>query len=100
MGQPGDTATNLIMENTDEVAAKKVGVEIGVVVGTGFDRASFLDAEDVASAILYAVTLPPHIGMHEMLIEPRDQMFGDPTALGVTPDGMYAPHIISGPDGK
>eukprot|EP00928_Gymnodinium_smaydae_P087467 TRINITY_DN71726_c0_g1_i1.p1 TRINITY_DN71726_c0_g1~~TRINITY_DN71726_c0_g1_i1.p1 ORF type:complete len:312 (-),score=73.49 TRINITY_DN71726_c0_g1_i1:91-1026(-) len=97
--QPGDTATNLIMDNTDKEAAGKVGVEIGQVVGDGFDRGSVLDAQDVASAIVYALTLPQHIGMHEMLIEPRDQMFGDPTAMGVTPDGMYAPHITTGSDG-
>eukprot|EP00933_Yihiella_yeosuensis_P020005 TRINITY_DN16130_c4_g1_i1.p1 TRINITY_DN16130_c4_g1~~TRINITY_DN16130_c4_g1_i1.p1 ORF type:complete len:308 (+),score=57.32 TRINITY_DN16130_c4_g1_i1:82-1005(+) len=97
---PGDTATNLIMENTDSEAAGKVGVTIGKTVGEGFDRGSVLDPQDVANAIVYAVTLPHHIGMHEILIEPRDQMFGDPTAMGVTPDGMYAPHITTGPDGK
>lgn len=97
--QPGDTATNLVMKNTDLEAANKVGVEIGEVVGKGFDRGSVLDPEDIASAIVYALTLPEHIGLHEILIEPRDQMFGDPTAMGVTPDGMYAPHITSGPDG-
>merc|ERR1712190_601314 len=95
--QPGDTATNLIMHNTDTEAAGKVGVTIGTIVGEGFDRGSILDPSDVASAIVYAVSLPDHVGMHEMLIEPRDQMFGDPTAMGVTPDGMYAPHIASGP---
>jgi len=98
--QPGDTATNLIMQNSDQEAAGKVGVAIGDTVGKGFDRCSVLDPEDVASAIVYAVTLPKHVGMHEMLIEPRDQMFGDPTAMGVTPDGMYAPHLTTGPDAK
>lgn len=96
--QPGDTATNLIMENTDTEAAGKVGVTIGETVGTGFDRGSILDAQDVADAIVYAVTLPDHIGMHEILIEPRDQMYGDPTAMGVTPGGMYAPQFTTGPD--
>lgn len=98
--QPGDTATNLIMENTDTEAAGKVGVVIGEMVGKGFDRGSILDAEDVASAIVHAVTLPGHVGMHEILIEPRDQMFGDPTAMGVTPGGMYAPQFTTGPDKK
>jgi len=96
--QPGDTATNLIMENTDKEAASKVGVSIGETVGKGFDRGSVLDAEDVASAIVHALKLPAHVGVHEMLIEPVDQMFGDPTAMGVTPDGMYAPHLTTGPD--
>eukprot|EP00746_Dinoflagellata_sp_MGD_P125528 gnl/MRDRNA2_/MRDRNA2_60289_c0_seq1.p1 gnl/MRDRNA2_/MRDRNA2_60289_c0~~gnl/MRDRNA2_/MRDRNA2_60289_c0_seq1.p1 ORF type:complete len:313 (+),score=38.90 gnl/MRDRNA2_/MRDRNA2_60289_c0_seq1:70-1008(+) len=93
--QPGDTATNLVMENTDTEAAGKVGVSIGEVVGTGFDRGSILDPSDVADAIVYAVTLPQHVGMHEMLVEPRDQMYGDPTAMGVTPGGLYAPQFIS-----
>jgi len=44
--------------------------------------------------------LPEHVGMHEMLIEPRDQMFGDPTAMGVAPEGMYAPQNIDVPDNK
>lgn len=96
--QPGDTATNLIMKNTDLEAASKVGVTVGVKVGEGFDRGSFLDADDVADSIVYAITAPQHIGVHEILIEPRDQMYGDPTAMGVTPDGMYAPHIAAGPD--
>jgi NADP-dependent 3-hydroxy acid dehydrogenase YdfG len=98
--QPGDTATNLIMENTDSEAAGKVGVTIGEVVGTGFDRGSILDASDVARAIVYAISLPHHIGMHEILIEPVDQMYGDPTAMGVTPGGMYAPQFTTGPDSR
>merc|ERR1719424_888465 len=32
--QPGDTATNLIMQNSDQEAADKLGVKIGEVVGT------------------------------------------------------------------
>lgn len=96
---PGDTATNLIMKNTDQEAATKVGVEIGKVVGEGFDRASVLDPEDVASTILYSLTLPAHVGMHEILIEPRDQMFGDPTAMGVTPAGMYSPQVTGSEGG-
>lgn len=93
---PGDTATNLVMQNTDSEAAEKVGVQIGEVVGKGFDRGSVLDPEDIANAIVYAVTLPGHVGLHEILIEPRDQMFGDPTAMGVTPEGMYSPQVATG----
>jgi len=80
--QPGDTATNLIMRNTDQEAANKVGVTIGQVVAAGAPREFFLDPEDVAAAVLYAVCSPAHIGVHEILIEPRDQMFGDPTGMG------------------
>lgn len=79
--QPGDTATNLIMKNSDAEAADKLGVGIGKVVGDGSGKEFVLDPEDVASAVIYAVTAPPHVGVHEILIEPRDQMFGDPTAM-------------------
>lgn len=79
--QPGDTATNLIMKNSDAEAAEKLGVGIGKVVGEGGDRNAVLDPEDIANAVVYAVTAPPHVGVHEILIEPRDQMFGDPTAM-------------------
>lgn len=98
--QPGDTATNLVMANTDTEAAGKVGVEIGEIVGKGFDRGSILDAEDVASAIVYALTAPAHVGVHEILIEPRDQMYGDPTSMGVRPVGMYAPNMLNKADGE
>jgi len=82
--QPGDTATNLILKNSDAEAAEKLGVGIGKVVGgegADRDRNMVLDPADVASAVIYAVTAPPHVGVHEILIEPRDQMFGDPTAM-------------------
>jgi len=79
--QPGDVATNLIMQNTDKEAAEKVGVSIGQKIGTGSDRTAYLDVEDIANAVLYAVTAPAHVGVHEILIEPRDQMFGDPTSV-------------------
>lgn len=84
--QPGDTATDLLMRNTDEEAAQKMGVTIGVQVGQGFDRASILDPKDVASAVMYAVLCPPHVGVHEIVVEPRDQMFGDPTAMNAMGD--------------
>jgi NADP-dependent 3-hydroxy acid dehydrogenase YdfG len=79
--QPGDVATNLIMKNSDQEAADKVGVAIGKVVGDGADKASVLDASDVADVVVFAATAPAHVGMHEVLVEPRDQMFGDPTAM-------------------
>jgi len=79
--KPGDVATNLIMKNTDEEAASKVGVAIGKVVGDGGDKSSVLDASDVADVVVYAATATRHVGMHEVLVEPRDQMFGDPTAM-------------------
>jgi NADP-dependent 3-hydroxy acid dehydrogenase YdfG len=30
-------------------------------------------SEDVAAAILYAVTAPPHVNINEILMRPRDQ---------------------------
>lgn len=79
--QPGDVGTDLIMNNTDKEAAEKIGVSIGQKIGTGGDRGTFLDVEDIAKAVLYALTAPAHVGVHEILIEPRDQMFGDPTSV-------------------
>lgn len=59
--QAEDTATILVMGNTDVEAAGKVGVEIGTIVGKGFDHGSILDAEDVASAIVFAPTVRGHV---------------------------------------
>jgi NADP-dependent 3-hydroxy acid dehydrogenase YdfG len=35
--------------------------------------------------VAYALKAPAHVGVHELLIEPRDQMWGDPTSLAVKP---------------
>jgi len=92
---PGDVRTDLIAQNSDKEAAGKVGVNIGTKIG-GTDaefaeavakdaatRFSYLEPEDVAQAVMYALTAPLHVGVNEILVEPRDQMFGDPTSLGV-----------------
>ena len=72
--QPGDVAnTELIMKNSDQEAADKMGVEIGKPVGTGFNEFQLLQASDVADAVVYAVTAPPNVAVNEILIEPRDQ---------------------------
>ena len=71
---PGDVkGTELIMKNTDEESAAKIGVEIGKAVGTGFARNQLLDTDDVAQAVIYALTAPPHVAINTVLIEPRDQ---------------------------
>ena len=71
---PGDVkGTELIMKNTDEEAAGKIGVEIGKPVGEGFTREQLLDVDDVADAVIYAMTAPPHVAINTVLIEPRDQ---------------------------
>jgi len=89
--QPGDVRTDLLMENKDKEAAEKVGVAIGEKVGgtnwsasDSASRSAVLDSEDVAEAVLYALTAPAHVGVNEVLIEPRDQMFGDPTSMAVS----------------
>ncbi|GMI20794.1 hypothetical protein TrRE_jg9950 [Triparma retinervis] len=72
--QPGDVGgTELIMKNSDKEAADKMGVTIGAPVGEGFNRNQLLDTQDVADAVIYAVTAPPHVAVNEILIEPRDQ---------------------------
>jgi NADP-dependent 3-hydroxy acid dehydrogenase YdfG len=71
---PGDVAgTELVLRNTDEAAAQQAGVEIGKPVGSGFSRNQLLDVQDVADAVLYALTAPPHVAINTVLIEARDQ---------------------------
>lgn len=62
--QPGNTATDLLGMSTDTEAVKKYGEASG---------AKILDPEDVAGAIVYAVTRPEHVAVNEVLIEPRDE---------------------------
>lgn len=71
---PGDVkGTELIMKNTDTSAAEKIGVEVGKPVGEGFSRTQLLDTNDIADAVIYALTAPPHVAINTILIEPRDQ---------------------------
>ncbi|KAI1827025.1 enterobactin synthetase component F [Xylaria intraflava] len=62
--QPGNTATELLGMSTDQEAIKKYGEPTGAKV---------LDAEEVASAIIYALRQPAHVAVNEVLIEPRDE---------------------------
>ncbi|CAM9715035.1 unnamed protein product [Phaeothamnion confervicola] len=71
--QPGDVATDLVMHNTDAEAAADSGVQIGQKVGVGLTQNQVLKPEDVAAAVLYTVTAPPHVAVNEVLVEPRDQ---------------------------
>ena len=101
--QPGDIRTDLIVKNKDKEAVEKVGVGAGAVIGgTNFKetvakevaeakaegnakgsatRNCYLDTVDIANAVLYALRAPGHVGVNEILIEPRDQTFGDPTSM-------------------
>ena len=72
--QPGDvSSTELIMNNSDNEAADKMGVAINKPVGEGFNQFQLLQVEDVANAVIYAVTAPAHVAVNEILVEPRDQ---------------------------
>jgi len=72
--QPGDVkGTELIMKNTDQEAVESFGIQIGKPVGEGFTREQLLDTDDVANAVLYALTAPAHVSINSVLIEARDQ---------------------------
>ena len=72
--QPGDVGgTGLLLTNSDTEAAEGAGVVIGVPVGEGCSRNQLLNSQDVADAVMYAITAPAHVAINEILIEPRDQ---------------------------
>ncbi|KAM4057212.1 AMP-binding enzyme [Hirsutella rhossiliensis] len=62
--QPGNVNTDLLGLSTDAEALKKYGEPTGAKV---------LDAHDVASAIMFALLQPEHVGVNEVLIEPREE---------------------------
>ncbi|KAI0097254.1 enterobactin synthetase component F [Nemania sp. FL0031] len=62
--QPGNTATDLLGMSTDQEAIKKYGEPTGAKV---------LSADEVAAAIVYALSQPGHVAVNEVLIEPRDE---------------------------
>ena len=62
--QPGDCKTELSKLTTDEEARSEFAQQSN-------DREFWLDPEDVAGAVLYAVSAPNHVGVNEVLIEPR-----------------------------
>ena len=72
--QPGDVrGTELIMKNTDQEAADKMGVVINRPVGEGFNDNQLLEPQDVADAVSMVLTAPSHVAINTILIEPRDQ---------------------------
>ena len=62
--QPGDCKTELSQLTTDQAAREEFAQQSS-------DREFWLDPEDVAQAVLYAVAAPNHVGVNEILIEPR-----------------------------
>jgi NADP-dependent 3-hydroxy acid dehydrogenase YdfG len=62
--QPGNVATDLLALSGDEEALYLYGRPSGARV---------LDADDVAAAVIYALTQPEHVAVNEVLVEPRDE---------------------------
>ncbi|SPO07174.1 probable NRPS-like enzyme [Cephalotrichum gorgonifer] len=62
--QPGNVATDLLSLSTDQEALKKYGEPSGAKV---------LEPEDVAASIIFALRQPEHVGINEVMIEPRDE---------------------------
>jgi len=62
--EPGAADTELRSHNTPEIQQQQQTRFAGITV---------LQPEDVARAILYAVTQPPHVSINEILMRPTDQ---------------------------
>lgn len=62
--QPGDCRTELAQLTTDEQARSEFAQSSNA-------RELWLDPQDVAGAVLYAVSAPDHVGINEVLIEPK-----------------------------
>jgi len=62
--QPGNVATDLLELSGDEEALEQYGQPTGGKV---------LDPEDVARAVIYALSQPDHVAVNEVLVEPRDE---------------------------
>lgn len=63
--EPGAVATELTQHITDP-EVKKQTEEF-------YSSMTPLESEDIAAAIVYAVTQPPHVNVNEILIRPTDQ---------------------------
>jgi NADP-dependent 3-hydroxy acid dehydrogenase YdfG len=63
--EPGATATELAGHNRPEIL-EGLRDTIGAV--------EMLRSEDIADAIVYAVTRPPHVALNELLIRPTEQV--------------------------
>lgn len=62
--EPGNVKTELLSHSRDEEAVKKYGEPSG---------AKILDPEDIARAVLFAVSQPPHVAVNQLMVEPRDE---------------------------
>mmetsp|Transcript_20220 Transcript_20220/g.28442 ORF Transcript_20220/g.28442 Transcript_20220/m.28442 type:complete len:255 (+) Transcript_20220:76-840(+) len=62
--QPGDCKTELSLRDTDSEAK-------GECAQTNMNREYWLDPEDVAQNILFALTRPDHVAVQEIMVEPK-----------------------------
>lgn len=62
--QPGNVATPLLAKSKDAEALKQYGEPSG---------AKILSPSDIGSAVVYAVSQPPHVAVNEIMVEPRDE---------------------------
>jgi len=63
--EPGAVATELTQHITNPNAKKEIQDMVSAMTP--------LQSEDIAAAILYAVTQPPHVNVNEILIRPTEQ---------------------------
>lgn len=63
--EPGLVATELPQHITDAGAKERTKAF--------YESVRSLDSEDIATAIVYAVTQPPHVNVNEILIRPTEQ---------------------------
>ncbi|WAQ97992.1 LGRD-like protein [Mya arenaria] len=61
--QPGDVKTELLQHNSDTEAQDQFD---------GSKKCKILEPEDIARAVVYAASQPAHVGVNEILIEPRE----------------------------
>lgn len=62
--EPGAVATELQSHNTPETQER---------LKNRFGNIKILDAEDIAEAIMFAVSRPPHVNVNEILVRPTEQ---------------------------
>ena len=63
--EPGAVATELTDHITQPAAKAAIQNSVGAMTP--------LQAEDIARAILYVVSQPPHVAINEVLVRPTDQ---------------------------
>ena len=65
MIEPGAVATELVGTVTDP--------EVKAMLDAAFDGVTTLDPEDIARAIVYALSQPEHVAVNEILVRPARQ---------------------------